>query len=213
MAGGLTCFDMSLGLKGLLYDDFYHRFAAFRGMRVVSRFSAMVEAALALLCAFGARRLLRLAGTPSRRAALCACLATAVVIDLRMDASLQPYPDGMPDVYRHVDASMVLAEMPEGHVVDTMYYSTRHWARLLSGYSGFFPDAPDLNRAKSEFPSPDALATMRRLGATHVTYTCGFETDRRRCGGVLAQLAANASLELVAQGQWQDQPIVLYRFR
>ena len=212
MVAGASSFDLSLGVNGLVYDDLYRRFAAIRGMRVVSRFSVMVQTALAFLCAVGARRMLGLARTPSRRAALCATLATVILLDLRMDAALQPYPAGMPSIYRHVDASMVLAEMPDGHVVDSMYFSTRHWARLLSGYSGFFPPAPDLDRAKREFPSPDAIATLRTLGATHVTYTCAFDRDRRRCASVLAQLAANGALELVAQDEWQGHPIVLYRF-
>lgn len=210
---GAASFDLSLGMKGLIYDDLYRRFAAFRGMRVVSRFSCMVQAALAFLCAFGARRLLGLARASSWRAALCASLALAVVIDLRMDAALQPYPEGMPSVYRHVNASMVLAELPDGHDVDSMYFSTRHWAQLLGGYSGFFPDAPDFGRARREFPSPEAIATLRRLGATHVTYTCAYEPDAGRCAGVLAQLAANDALVLVAHDDWQGRPIVLYRFK
>jgi hypothetical protein len=213
LVAGATSFDLSIGLKGLFYDDLYRRFAAIRGMRVVSRFTSMVQIALALLCAFGARRLLRFAGSPPRRRIVCAALAAAVVIDLRMDAGLQPYPKGIPGIYRTVDASMVLAELPDGHAIDSMYYSTRHWARLLDGYSGFFPPADDFNRAKRDFPSPDAIATLHGLGATHLTYTCAFERNRGRCEGVLAQLASDPSIERVAQDDWQGAPVVLYRFR
>ena len=65
-----STFDWSLGFKGLTYDDLYKRSVVHRGMRVPARFSVVVGAALALLAAFGARRLLRLGRTPAARAAL-----------------------------------------------------------------------------------------------------------------------------------------------
>src|SRR5262245_2295536 len=91
LVAGATAFDRSTGVKGLMYDDLYRRFAAVRGMRVVARFSCLVQVALALLSAYGARRLLRLTRSSTQRAALCAGLAAAVVIDLRMEIKLQPY--------------------------------------------------------------------------------------------------------------------------
>jgi hypothetical protein len=213
VAASAAALDLSLGVRGLVYDDFYKRFAAVRGMRVVARFTSMVQTGLALLAAIGAARLLRAAGSPSRRAALCAALAVIVLVDLRPSIPLVPYPAGMPPTYSAVDASMVLAEFPDGHVVDSMYYSTRHWARLLDGYSGFFPDAPDLTRAKQTFPSAEAVATVRALGATHLTYTCAWERNRERCPRMIEALDANATLAPVSRGQWLGAPVVLYRFR
>jgi hypothetical protein len=213
VAASALAFDLSLGLKGLVYDDFYKWFAAIRGMRVVARFTSMVQTGLTFLVALGAARILRRAGSPGRRAAVCAALALLVVIDLRAEVALQPYPAGIPPIYRDVNASMVLAEFPDGHVVDTMYYSTRHWAKLLDGYSGFFPDAPGLTAAKQTFPAPEAVATLRALGATHLSYTCAWESNSERCARTLDALEANPSIAVVARGAWQGKPVVLYRFR
>ncbi len=212
VAGALT-FDWSLGLKGLTYDELYRLSPVYRGMRVPSRFSAVVDAALALLSAYGARRLLRLTPGARGRAALCAVMSAAVLFDLRMDPHLQPYSSEVPGIYSHVTPQMVLAEMPEGHHVDMMYFSTRHWAKLLDGYSGFFPDAPELNAATSGFPAPPAVALFHRIGATHLTYNCGFEDNADRCAQVLAALDGNPALETAAVGIWRGRPVRLYRYK
>jgi hypothetical protein len=68
----------------------------------------------------------------------------------------------------------VLAELPLGiDLYDTraMYYSTRHWRRLVNGYSGYFPASYGaLRRALWNAPAaPDAAwAALVRSGATHV---------------------------------------------
>jgi len=200
-------------VKGLTYDDLYRRSSVYRGLRAVSRFSVMVDAALAFLAAFGARRVLGLARGPATRAIVCAALCGIVLVDLRMDPRLQPYPEDAPAIYRVVRPQMVLAEMPDGHVLDSMYFSTRHWAKLLDGYSGYFPGAPDFERAKREFPSPESVAILRSRGATHLTYNCAWETGRGRCENVLRALEANPSLELVALAHWQQAQVSLYRIK
>ena len=210
---GALAFDWSLGLKGLTYDDLFRRSSVYRGLRVVARFSAMVDAALAFLCAFGAKRILGLAHKPVTRAAICAALCLIILVDLHMDPMLRPYPPDAPGIYRVVTPQMVLADMPDGHVIDSMYFSTRHWARLLDGYSGYFPSAPDFDVAKREFPSPESVEILRRRGATHLTYNCAWEARQGRCDDVLRELTANPSLELVARSRWQQAEVRLYRLK
>ena len=227
LVAGSAVFDWSLGLKGLTYGRLYRLSAAYRGMRVPARFSALVEAALALLVAYGAARILRLGvfrlkpeatrSGAAARGAVCAIMCAAVLVDLRMDPFLQPYPRGIPPIYRHVKPRMVLAEMPAGHPVDYMYYSTRHWAKLLDGYSGWGPDLSVLNAAGAAFPSHDAIATFRRLGATHLTYNCALEkaggkTDAD-CERVFDALATDPSLGLIAREQWKGSEVRLYAYR
>ena len=60
-------FDGSLGNGGLVYDDLYRYLVPFRGMRVPARFSALVGCGLALLGAYGARRLINLPRDPRGR--------------------------------------------------------------------------------------------------------------------------------------------------
>jgi hypothetical protein len=216
-AAGAAAFEWSLGFRGLTYDDLYKRFLVFRGMRVPARFSVLVGTALALLGGYGARRILGLGRTPTARSAICAALVLMVLFDLRMNPHVEPYPQ-IPGIYGSVRSDMVLMEMPRDRdrfdrffAPSYMYFSTRHWAHLLSGYSGFMPNEDDFEDAVRSFPHPDAVARFRTLGATHLTYNCAF--DWRRCKDVLAALDANPSLEIVASSTWQAQPIALYRFK
>jgi len=222
VVGGAAAFDWSLGMKGLTYRKLYELSPAYRGMRVAARFTVMVEAALTLLAGFGAARILRLRflrgeGPASvSRGLACAALCAAVLIDLRMDLPLQGYPRGVPRIYGYVKPRMVLAEMPGGHTLDYMYFSTRHWAKLLTGYSGFGTDLSALEAAETAFPAPEAIATLRRLGATHLTYNCGFDKANGKtdeyCEGVFKTLEKNSSLALVATETWKGSPIRLYGY-
>jgi hypothetical protein len=226
VVGGAAAFDWSLGLKGLTYGKLYNLSPAYRGMRVAARFTVMVEAALSLLAGFGASRILRLRFWRGRaeatgravatRGVLCAALGAAVLFDLRMDLPLQGYPRGVPHIYRYVEPTMVLEELPGGHTLDYMYLSTRHWAKLLTGYSGFGTDLSVLEAAEAAFPAPEAIATFRRLGATHLTYNCGFEKANGKtdadCDRVFDALRRNPSIGLVASEWWKGNLIRLYRY-
>jgi hypothetical protein len=140
-------------------------------------------------------------------------MAAIVLVDLRMDPRLQPYPHRIPHIYERVTPAMVLAELPQNHELDYMYFSTRHWAHLLGGYSGFIPFNEQLERGFDRFPSPDGIAMLGEQGATHLTYNCALEESRDRCTAVFRQLDANPSLELVATETWESAPVVLYRFK
>jgi hypothetical protein len=212
VAGSLT-FDWSLGLKGLTYDDLFKRSSIFRGMRVPARFSVIVGAALTLLAGYGARRLLRLARTPAARASLCSTLALVVLFDLRMDPRLEPYRSTVPSIYSRVTPDMVLVDLPVEHQVDYMYFSTRHWARLLGGYSGYPGYSDALMDGWKAFPSATAIDHFRRAGATHLTYNCALEERRNRCPTVLEFLEGSSALELVASERWEGAEVRLYRFK
>ena len=212
VAGALT-FDWSLGLKGLTYDDLYKRSVAHRGMRVPARFSVVVGAALALLGAFGAARVLRLGRTPAVRGGLCAALTLAVLFDLRMDPRLATYHATIPSIYDRVTPDMILAEFPRDHDVEFMYFSTRHWARLLGGYSGFIPFDRDLEQSFGAFPAAESIERLHRRGATHLTYNCALEESSQRCAAVFEFLDGSTALELVARERWERAEVRLYRLK
>ena len=213
IVSGAITFDWSLGLKGLTYDELYARSVVHRGMRVPARFSVVVGAALALVGAFGARRLIGLGRPGAWQSAICASLALLVLFDLRLDPRLRQYPATIPSIYDRLTPDMVVANLPRNHDVDYMYFSTRGWPRLLEGYSGFIPANPPLEAAVRTFPSPEAIAGIRALGATHVTYNCRFEDPHRSCQAVMEALDDNPMLELVAGERWEGAPVRLYRFR
>jgi hypothetical protein len=50
-----------------------------------------------------------------------------------------------------------------------MLYSTRHWKRMVNGYSGFVPESYRRNWERTHrFPEPAALTALIELGVTHV---------------------------------------------
>jgi hypothetical protein len=212
IAGAIT-FDWSLGFNGLTYDDLYRASVVHRGMRVPARFSVVVGAALALLAAFGTRRVMRLGRSPAAQSAICAALALLVLFDLRFDPRLQPYYASIPSIYARVTPDMVLAEYPRQHDTDYMYFATRHQARLLGGYSGFVPEESRLWAAFDALPAPAGVAELRQLGATHLTYNCRFERRERSCEGMMQQFDENPMLELLATERWEGKEVRLYRFR
>jgi hypothetical protein len=137
-----------------------------------------------------------------------------VLFDLRLDPRLQAYFSTTPSIYEHVRPEMVLAEFPRAdHDIDYMYFSTRHWAHLIGGYSGYIPLEDDVIYGFQHFPDPDALLRLRGFGATHVTYNCAFEPRPWRCDSALKALDANPTLELVARDRWREREVRLYRFK
>jgi hypothetical protein len=215
--GGAFAVDWSLGLHGLTYDDLRRRAVAFRGMRAPARFGVFAGVSLLALAAFGLRRILRAADRRHAGTAVTAALAAAaLLVDGRPSVPLAEYPPGVPGIYDSVTPSMVLAEFPVTNDNDIafMYFSTRHWARLVNGYSGFF--AESYLRYRDEvrtFPSPAAVDAARRAGATHISFNCALEPRKYRCPRTFEALDANPRLEPLASGTWQGEGVVLYRFR
>ena len=212
VAGSLT-FDWSLGLNGLTYDELHSLSPAHRGMRVTARFSAIVGVALVLLGAVGTSRLLRRIGSPRARAAGTAALALIVLFDLRMEPGLGPYPEDIPSIYSRVTPDMVLIELPVDRQIDYMYFSTRHWATLVGGYSGFPRYTTTLMDGWKAWPTPESIDFFRRTGATHLTYNCALEDRPWRCATALEMLGAHPGLEPLASSVWRGKDTRLYRLR
>jgi hypothetical protein len=213
VAAGAMVLDWSLGFNGLGYAPLFKYSPVHRGMRVPARFSVVVGAVLTLLAAFGAGRILRLVKRPGVRALVATILAALVLVDLRMDPRLEAYPATMPSMYQFVKPDMVLVELPDSHMIDYMYFSTRHWATTIGGYSGFIRYSFDAMEGYKSFPSARSIEYFRRAGATHLTYNCAFEEKPWRCDNTLRILDPLPSLEIVAGGIWEGRPVRLYRIK
>jgi len=148
-----------------LYAFFYAYVPGFDGLRVPARFGMIVMLALSVLAAFGLQRLLdHVASAPERRAAvwwpvaICGLLiaiesfAAPIPVDgnstsytRRGLAALPALQLDAPPVYGFIaslPADSVIVELPLGEPafdVRYMFYSTRHWRRLVNGYSGGMP--------------------------------------------------------------------------
>jgi hypothetical protein len=217
LAGMFVAFDGSLGFNGLLYPSLYEWLPPMRGLRVPARFSILVGLSLAILSAFGARRILR------RRAGISGhivfgLLVVAVVVDFQPILRLRPAWQNPPAVYASLAGrpDVVLAEFPfPRQMADLddnliyMYFSVWHGTALVNGYSGFFPpDYADVIKELAGFPDADAFRLLRQRGVTHVTVNCAFYGNR--CDTIVETLDGMPDVRPLAEARWEGQPVYLY---
>ena len=139
-----------------LYAAFYDLVPGFDGVRVPARFAMIVTLGLAALAALGIAAIDRRhqARVSAIAGALILLEAIAVPMPINQNATdykqagLAPLPASVADtpaVYRfaaQLPAPAVLMELPLGEPafdIRYMFYSTRHWRRLVNGYSGGAP--------------------------------------------------------------------------
>jgi hypothetical protein len=217
-SGLLVSFDASLGLNGIGYRYLYDWFPPFRGLRVPARFSIIGALSLAVLGAFGARRILS-RRTGRTRALMFGTLIVLVTIDLQPLLELEPVIREPPPIYASVqDPAAVLAEFPIRHDIvqniPYMYFSFWHPASLINGYSGFAPaDYEDFTKAVASFPDPAAVDLLRVRGATHVTVNCYRYDDEEECRRTIERADSSPALNVRARGLWHERPVVLYELR
>ena len=209
VVSGAAAFEWSLGANGLTYDDLYRWLMPFRGVRVPARFGALVGVVLALLGGVGAARLFRAAASSRLDTIAFVVIAAVVLFDLRATLTLRPYWPTAPPIYAAVTPRMVLAEFPLDRAPDYMYFSIAHGARMVGGYSGFFPDSfIRLQREVEDFPSAASLDALRRAGATHITVNCRLWGVP--CPRVIRGLEATPGVSPVASGRWEGAEVRLY---
>jgi hypothetical protein len=171
-----------------LYRVFYDYVPGFDGLRVPARFGMIVVFMLSMLGGYGAARLARHRGANAVLSFvvvvfLCESLSLPFTVNgmsllpdyTTPEARVYP-PSRMPAIYAAVkrEPGAILAELPIGqpdYDLRAMFYSIGHHARLLNGYSGFFPPHyGQLALALSDVPHhPDpAWNALRDSGATHV---------------------------------------------
>jgi hypothetical protein len=198
------------------YAWLYRWVPGFDGLRVPARYGALAMFFLALLAGLGLARLrgkrwgmhaVWLAGGVFLLESLCVPLPMNIAWGGHQVYA--PPPPGRvpePPVYEAVRAlppDAVLAELPLGiDLYDTraMYYSTRHWRRLVNGYSGYFPGSYyTLRRAVWDaLAAPDeAWEALVRSGTTHIIVHPWAWT--RRQGTRLADLLTARGARLVGR--------------
>lgn len=219
-AGLLFAYDMSRGMKGVVYPTLYRTLPPIRGMRVPARFSIILGISLAVLSAFGVRRLLsRWSGGWRRRLAFAGVIGL-MAFDLRPTLMLQPMWLDVPRIYQDLAGrpDVVLAEFPfEQNVpwvtneLQYMYFSLWHWREMVNGYSGFTPEAhKSLIQLARDFPDAASIAALRTRGVTHVTVNCHFIKDP--CRAFMDAIDARPEFKLIRVAHWQGRPTRLYEF-
>lgn len=200
-----------LNLTGL-YQLLYSYVPGFDGLRVPARFNMIAVLMLAVLGGYGAAALARWRwATPALVIVTTAFFAETLVrpFPINGTGTLRDYttpeariyrPARAPAVYRRLaqESGVVLAELPLGqpdYDIRAMFYSIVHHARLLNGYSGFFPPHYGLlTLALSDVPSHalNAWDTLRSGGVSHViVHEAAWLDDRGpRTTAALTQLGA-----------------------
>jgi hypothetical protein len=176
-----------LNLTGL-YQVLYSYVPGFDGLRVPARFNMVAVLMLAVLGGYGAAALSRWRwATPALVILTTALFAESLVRPFPINGmgTLRDYatpeariyrPGREPGVYTRLaqEQNVVLAELPIGqsdYDVRAMFYSIVHHARLLNGYSGFFPPHYGLLAvALSDVPTHamSAWDALRQFGVSHV---------------------------------------------
>jgi len=170
------------------YQLLFDYVPGFDGLRVPARFGMIIVLMLSILAGYGATVVGRYRGAAvvlSVLAVLFLCEGVSVPFIINGTSPLTDFatpearlypPSRAPAVYGAVaqESNVVLAELPLGqqdYDLRAMFYSIRHHARLLNGYSGFFPrHYGQLALALSDIPRhPEpAWSALRQSGATHV---------------------------------------------
>jgi hypothetical protein len=216
-AGLLAAFDMSLGFNGISYKHLYRWWLPIRGLRVPARMSIVMAISLAVLAAFGARRLLARFQSPGARTAVFAALVLAAGVDVWPALELHPVWWQPPPIYDTLAGqTVVLAEFPTRlnisyvtNAVPFMYFSIWHELPMINGYSGFIPPSYEpMMDALRDFPAPATIELLKSSGVTHVTVNCALYVTG--CEPILATIEASPAFRAVASGQWEGQPVRLY---
>ena len=177
-----------------IYAAFYNAVPGFDGIRVPARFAMIVALCLAPMAAYAIHT--------SKGAVVAGALivieSLAIPIPINGNSTdyeqphLAPLPDRISihdfdSLYAYIASlpdDAVIAELPLGEPafdVRYMFYSTRHWKRLVNGYSGGAPEDYDtLNFSLQDaLVRPDrAWQALLAAGSTHVVVHEAFYDDR-----------------------------------
>ena len=204
----LLAVALSLGFNGPLYRWLYAHVWALDAFRAPARFGILVCCALAVLAAFGFERLQeRFPGVRARQVLLVGALVAVAVDGGSAPISLWEVPRAVPGVYRIVKTfePSVLIELPiaDGDMTAfCMYWSSRHWQRLVNGYSGYQPaDYTDTLDAMETFPDDESIARLRMLHVRYILVHSAFYKARDYTR-LLLRIAQRP--DIVAHGAFRD---------
>ena len=173
----LLSLDLSFGVHGVIYSRLLEWWPALRGLRAPARYGIFVLAGVATLAALGYERIT--AGRSHRAVTLAALLAIVVAcVEYRSPQHRLWRVDLDPPVYRFLRQlpDGVVVELPvparsglAGMDVDYTFWSTKHWRKLVNGYSGYYPPAyqATLDRLNS-LPDPAAVAWLRERNIRYI---------------------------------------------
>jgi hypothetical protein len=169
---------ISLGPRTPFYPFLYEQVIFFRGLRALTRFGLLPLLSLCVLAAAALSWLLSARGLSRPKLAAAAIALFFAAESTALPYGLEPWTDDPPEVYRWLAEAKPgpIAELPF-KVIDTqyMFWARHHGFRpTLNGDSGFVPMSHQwIKNALARFPSPDAIALLRRLKVRYVVLHLG----------------------------------------
>lgn len=151
------------------------------GLRVPARFAVFAVMALCVMAAYGFADVERLlARSPRVRWVGRLSLLGGILLE-SVSIPLATVPiaacSRFPPVYQWLanePPQTVIAELPMGGLYDDvryMYFSTRHWKRMVNGYNAYLPPEYAQNAERINlFPAPEAVNTLREIGVNYVIF-------------------------------------------
>jgi hypothetical protein len=181
---------LSLGPRTPIHPFLYEHVVFFRGLRALTRFGLLPLLSMSVLSAAAVAWLFQARGGLARPKLITLALAVLFAAE----STAIPYPlerwtDEPPEVYSWLAQAKPgpIVELPF-KVIDTqyMFWARHHGFRpMLNGDSGFVPMSHQwMKSAFARFPSPDAIALLRRLNVRYVVLHLGAFRE----GGLLRLL-------------------------
>jgi len=211
LAFGVCAVILSFGPAVPGYAWLYNTFTPLQGIRAISRFGYLALVAVAVLASYGFAWGRSRVQQRSMRIAASALVLALVTIEPLAAPIGYTRAGAIPRIYERLAAEpgAIVAELPlpipRGIFFNAafMLNSTVHWKPLVNGYSGFAPASYyEHYHQLKDFPSPEAVAALQRLGVTHAF----VHADMLAADRVAAVDRVSALQRVAAEGA-----IVLYR--
>lgn len=194
-----------LSLGTAPYQFLYRWIPGFGSLRAIPRIHVMFMVALAILAAQGMTHVLvSVSGT--RRRMLAVALPVLIVLEYigaPLPVVAAPRPDEFPAAHRWLaqqDDDLVFMEYPL-RISDNilrLYYSTRHWRRMVNGFSGFIPPLYRELASKGRFfPNASAVKDLQDLGVDLLLVDTRRFREQRRLR-IESNLDGHQALEQIA---------------
>jgi hypothetical protein len=150
-------------------------------LRIPARMGVLALLGLAGLAALGLDRLCRRVRWPHAAAVLAIAAFALEAYPAHLGRLFRPDPPPPP-------TAAWLATAPPGPVLELpwdhetmgyggryIYWSTRHWQRMVNGWGGFYPKGPfEMGVLGKLFPGPHAADELRRAGVRYVVVHVDF---------------------------------------
>lgn len=198
----LVAFLFTFGLRGP-YFFLYHSIPGFDAVRSVCRWHVFVLLSLAILAAYGVRRLSMKVGRRLQFMVFSLVFLFILAEYYSAPIPLEKMPVGkdIPEAYQWLASKkgegFVLAELPfppsPGLVAKIecprMYYSTYHWAKTVNGFSGYFsPLYDELINRWSRIPLAETIRDLKELRVRLLLFHSLFY-DKETEGKILEEFA------------------------